>query len=412
MSGVKNLLFFGLLLVVSLVFFERTRDNHFWHTSDYFYLDQAIDASHNWRQLFVSSPGQPFQPLVKLMVMIEFQLFGLDPVKYYLFNVIIHTINAFLVYWLVFTLLRDRDIAVLSSLLFVCAVGNYGKAVMVMSGISDLLIALLTLLTLLLYFKNELEKGAKLWSFWFIGSLLCFALSLLTKATSFSILGCILAFHLFFRSSAGRRVLRPDFLIFGAVALVSLGVKLIFLPDPSYFEDFSFGSVLRNFGSYLVRMVFPVHGTKLVTDSGPIVQFFYQAATEIRWITFLTILSYSVFGFIFGNRTIRFFIVWTYITVMPFCFFKFPSDWLNIRYLYLVSIGFVMLLASATVLASRLLYQKAWRRFLPYALPLLFIFLSQFIISHLDQNYERMAKSPRIQALLMQVEKKAASHNQ
>jgi len=120
---------------------------------------------------------------------------------------------------------------------------------------------------------------------------------------------------------------------------------------------------------------------------------------EIRVVTFLCILSYSVFGFIFGNRTIRFFIAWTYITVLPFCFFDFPRDWLNIRYLYLVSIGFIMILSSGTVLASRLLYQRAWRRFIPYALPLFFVFLSQFIIQHLDKNYERLAKSPPIRQM-------------
>ena len=407
-EGAKYLLFFGFLFALCLVSFSSVRDNDFWHSSDFFLLDQAIDASHDWRAVFRSDPDQPFQPLVKLVVFAEYKLFGLAPVKYYLFNIFVHTINAFLVYLLVFTLLRDRHIAILSSILFALAVGNYGKAVMVMSGISDLLITLLTLLTLLFYFKNELEKGGRLLSGWFIGSLLCFTLSLLTKATSFSILGCILAFHFFFRPGPKRRILRADFLVFGLVALISMVVKLVWLPETSYFKDFYFGTFFRNFGSYLVRMVFPVHGSRLVTDSGAFVQFFYQAATTFRWITFLTILSYSVFGFIFGNRTIRFFIAWTYITVMPFCFFKFPSDWLNIRYLYLVSIGFVMLLASATVLASRLLYQKAWRRFLPYALPALFVFLAHFIISTLDQNYETMAKRPRIEALKAQIEAKAA----
>ena len=62
-------------------------------------------------------------------------------------------------------------------------------------------------------------------------------------------------------------------------------------------------------------------------------------------------------------------------------------------------IGFIMILSSGTVFASRLLYQRAWRRFLPYSLPLLFVFLSQFIIQHLDTNYERMSASPQIQQM-------------
>jgi hypothetical protein len=103
-----------------------------------------------------------------------------------------------------------------------------------------------------------------------------------------------------------------------------------------------------------------------------------------------------VFGFVFGNRVIRFFIAWTYITVAPFCLFRFPVDWLNIRYLYLVSVGFTMILASGTVLAARLLYQKAWRRRLPYIIPLMFVLLSQFVVTRLDRSYERKADSPEI----------------
>jgi len=301
----------------------------------------------------------------------------------------------------VFPLLKDRTIAVLSSLLFVFAVGNYGKAVMVVSGISDLVITLLTLLTLLFYFKNELEKGGRFFSIWFLGSLLFFALSLLTKATSFSILGCMLVFNALFREESGKNVFHTNFLVITIFALVILLVKLSLLPYLPGRSDMIFFNLgfFRNFGSYLVRMVFPIHSSRLVTHAGPIVQFIYKLATEIRILTFLCILSYSIFGFIFGNRALRFFIAWTYITVLPFCFFKFPDDWLNIRYLYLVSVGFNMILASGAVFASRLLYQRRWRRLIPYIIPAVFIGLSNFIISHLDTNYEMLAKSPRIEKI-------------
>jgi hypothetical protein len=392
----KNVLLYGLLLVTSLFFFSLVRNNTFWHSADFSYLEQSIDVDRSWDQLFVSAPYQPFQPLVKLVFYVEYRLFGLDAWKYYLFNIFIHSLNALFVYFLVFTLLRDRAIAYLSSFLFACAVGNYGKAVMVVSGINDLIITMLTLVTLFLYFKNELQKGGRMLSGWFLGSVVFFVLSLLTKATSFSILGCMLAFHFFFRKETGRPVFNRSVFTVAVIAVVALVAKLILLPDTSAQESFVFDlQVFRNFASYLVRMVFPIHGSSLVADAGPVVRFVYRVATEIRVVTFLCILSYSVFGFLFANRTIRFFIAWTYITVTPFCFFDFPRDWLNIQYLYLVSVGFIMILSSGTVFASRLLYQRQWRRFIPYALPLFFVFLSQFIISHLDKNYEKLAAEPQ-----------------
>lgn len=394
----NNILLFGLLLVLSLVFFSLVRDNTFWHSGDYLLLNQAMDVEESLGNLFVSAPNQPFQPVVKLVFYLEYKLFGLDAAKYYLFNILIHSLNAFLVYFLVFTLLRDRTIAVLSSLLFACAVGNYGKAVMNVSGISDLIITLLTLVTLLLYFKNELRNEGRMKSPWFVGSVFFFVLSLLTKATSFSILGCLLAFHVFFRAETKKPVFNRTFLTVTAIALAALAAKLVFLPDAAAWENFVFSvpQFFRSFANYLVRMIFPIHASNEVADAGAMVRFVYRLATEIRVFTFLCILSYSVFGFLFANRTIRFFIAWTYITVLPFCFFDFPKDWLNIQYLYLVSVGFIMILSSGTVFASRLLYQRRWRRIIPYALPLFFVLLSQFIIVHLDKNYEKLGASPQM----------------
>jgi len=404
----NNVLLYGLLLVTSLLVFSLVRNNTFWHSADFLYLEQSIGVDRSWDDVFVSAPYQPFQPLVKLVFYVEYKLFGLDAKKYYLFNILIHSLNALFVYFLVVTLLRDRAIAYLSSFLFACAVGNYGKAVMVVSGINDLLITMLTLVTLLLYFRNELQKGGRMLSGWFLGSVVFFVLGLLTKATSFSILGCMLAFHFFFRAETKRPVFNRTFLTVAIVAVTALIAKLVFLPDTSARENLViFGpQVIRNFASYLVRMVFPIHGSNLVADSGPAVQFVYKLATEIRVITFLCILSYSIFGFLFANRTIRFFIAWTYITVTPFCFFDFPRDWLNIQYLYLVSVGFIMILSSGTVFASRLLYQRRWRRFIPYALPLFFVLLSQFIISHLDKNYERLATAPQAQQMTQKIRMK------
>jgi hypothetical protein len=106
-----------------------------------------------------------------------------------------------------------------------------------------------------------------------------------------------------------------------------------------------------------------------VSEAGPVVKFIYEFATAIRVVILLCIVSFSLFGFVFGNRVIRFFIAWTYIVVAPFCFFRFPKDWLDIRFLYLVSVSFQMILATGTVLAARSLYQRPWRRRLPFPAP-------------------------------------------
>ena len=405
-AALKDLLFYLLLTGLSFVFFAAVRNNPFWQPSDYLYLLKALQVERSASELFVTAPLMDFQPLVNAIFYLEFRWFGDNPAGYYVFNLVIHSLNGFLVYRTVFTLLKDRTIAMMSGLLFLFAVGNYGKAVMAASSVEDLIITTLTLMTLWLFFRNELKNGGRLGTISFAGALFFFILSVFSKSTSFSILGCILAFNLFFRAETGRKVFSRSFFVVAGCALVALVLKFSLSGGIPGSEDFGVPvhTFIKNYASYLVRMVFPIQSSDSVRHAVPVVRFVYNLATEIRIITFLCILSYSVFGFIFGNRAIRFFIAWTYITVTPFCFFKFPSGWFNIRYLYLVSIGFVMILASGTVLASRLLYEKAWRRFLPYLIPLYFVLLSQFIIQNLDKNYEQLAGHSRLDAIRAQFE--------
>jgi len=396
--GVREFAFFLFLNLIGFTFFSLVLDNTFWHGDDFEYLTQALRIGETWHELFSTRLHQTFQPIPNLVFFLEFQLFEISPRSYYLFNIFVHSINAFLVYLLVRTMLKDRAIAVLSGLLFEFAVGNFGKSVMTVSGISDLIITTLTLTTMIYYIKNELEEGGALWKKNFILCLFFFTLSLLSKTTSFSLLGLMLAFNLFYRDATGRKVFDRNFLMFAGFALVVLVAKLLVqgaIPGASDI-DLNFISLLRNYPAYLVRMVFPIHASTLVAEAGPLVKFIYEFATAFRVIIFLCILSYSIFGFIFGNKVIRFFIAWTYIVVTPFCFFRFPADWLDIRFLYLVSVSFQMIVASGTVLAARLLYERPWRRRLPYLIPLTFVALSYFVVNQLDYNYEAKAVSPRL----------------
>jgi hypothetical protein len=392
----REIAFFLFLNFIGFTFFSLVLDNTFWHGDDWNYLLQALRIGEHWHEVFATRLHETFQPIPNLIFYLEFKAFAVDPRPYYLFNIFIHSINAFLVYLLVRTMLKDRAIAVLSGLLFEFAVGNFGKSVMTASGISDLVITTLTLTTMIYYIKNELEERGALWKKNFILCLVFFTLSLLSKTTSFSLLGLMLAFNLFFREETGRRVLDRNFVTFATIALLVLGIKLIAQGEIPGAEDIDLNplSFARNLAAYLVRMVFPIHSSTLVTEAGPAVKFIYEFATAIRVIILLCIVSYSLFGFIFGNRVIRFFIAWTYIVVMPFCYFRFPKDWLDIRFLYLVSVSFQMILATGTVLAARLLYQRPWRRRLPFLIPTAFAVLSYFVLRQLDYNYEQKANSP------------------
>jgi hypothetical protein len=398
----RDILVFPAFLLLSLLFFNLILNNGFWHDFDFITLQNSLEMRGNLSFSFNSEYPFKFQPLVYFIHYLLFNLFHFNPKGYFLFNIILHSINSFLVYMLVNTLLRDRKVALLSGLLFVFTVGNYGKAVMIASGFEDLIITTLTLLTMLFYFKNELENDGKIMSFWFFLSLVFFVASMFTKTTSFSILGCFLAFNFFFRGKerANKPFLNSGFIILFVIAVAAIITKTLFFhyaphlysENPGVFRFFYYAG--KNFVNYLVRMIFPIHTSHLVSASGSAIVLIYRLATEIRILIILTVFSYSFFGFIFGNRTIRFFITWTYIMVLPFAFFQFPSDWLNIRHLYLVSIGFVVLISSGAIYCSRLVSHRKWRRFIPLIVPLGFIIMAGFIVFQLDKSYENKATLP------------------
>ncbi len=399
-SVLKNMLWLAVFLCLSFAFFHLAIDNSFWHRDDFGYIDHNLRMTTGKLALFDSEPPLKFQPLVYGISYVLFHRFGFDPRGYFLFNILLHGLNSFLVYLLVRTLLRDAAVAAVSAVLFVFTVGSYGKAIMIMSGLEDLVITALTLLTMLFYFRNELGGRGKTLSAWYFLALVFFVGSMFTRSTSFAILGAFLAFNYFFRQDTGRRVLNRNFIILLVIAAAALVVKTqVFHYRPPFYTTESPGPLAaayyaaKNIINYLVRMIFPVHTSHLVTEAGPVVRFIYGFATAIRVLIALMVVSYSFFGFIFGNHTIRFFIAWTYIMAFPFAFFQFPGDWLNIRHLYLVSIGLAMVLAAGAVYCSRLISHQRWRRLVPFAVPLFFIFMARFIVRELDRSYELKAAS-------------------
>lgn len=395
----KNLFYLAVFLILSCLFFWISIDNGFWNSYDYVSLENSLLMKEDLSNAFNSQDPFKFQPLVYSIHYLLFKYFFFDARGYFIFNILLHGFNSLLVFLLVKTILRDRTVAFFSGLLFVFTVGSYGKSIIIASGLEDLVITSLTLLTMVFYFKNELDGGGKVASIKYLFTLIFFIASIFTRSTSFSILGAFLAFNLFFRSETGRPAFHAGFIILLCIAVASLVIKTAVLhyspplytsnPGVPRFIYYAFKNVIN----YLVRMIFPIHTSNLVTESGPVVRFIYRFATEIRILIALTVLSFSFFGFVFGNRAIRFFIAWTYIMVIPFAFFQFPNDWLNIRHLYLVSVGFVTVISAGAVFCSRLISSHRWRRFVPFVVPLAFILLSRFIVVQLDRSYEIKASA-------------------
>jgi hypothetical protein len=400
-EGRQNAIVFLAMLAASLLFYGMALDNDFWHPEDFRLLGEAQTVLHDPSMLLSTDASENYHPFPLAIFSAQYRIFGMNPMGYYAFNLVLHAFNAFLVYFLVLAFIPDKRIATLSSSLFVLGVGSYGKAVLFVGGMENLLLTMLYLGILNLYIRNDRYEDGRVLSPRYFLVLFLFLLASYAQPTAFSLIMGLFAYKLFFSGErGGRNILAPNLII-----LVAAAVSFWILRELTGVVSVSSGlagrdpwdfttSFVKNMVSYLIHMFFPIHVSHLVATSHPVVRAIYSVAPVIRVIIGIFLISYSAFGFVFGNRTIRFFLAWTFISVLPFCALQLPEDWLNIRYLYQVSVGFCFILASGTVLSMDLLYRRRWRRFVPYLAPLIFVVLSAFINTRLDAKYETAVGEP------------------
>jgi len=400
-----------LLLLVVFLAFNRLMSTPLFHPLDFAILQEAHSLSQDPTKMFLHLGTYFSQPLLQLAFLLEFTLFCANQVGFIAINLIIHSLNAFLVYMLVNMLLARREIAVLAALLFALQVGSYGKILMTVSYLEALLLVHLHLLVLYFLIRNDFRHQGRLSSPYFGLALGIFLVAGLTMTSTFSLLGCLLAYKFFFYKERGRRgVFSLNLMI-----LISVGV-LFYLAQhrwgyqsPVIYEDtskplqftwLSFKNIFR----YLNLMVFPLQPSGLLERANPIVHLVFDIRTVIRVMLTIAIISYSFFGFVFGSRAVRFFIAWTYITLLPFTGITTAADWLNLKHLYLTSLGFCVILSAGTWGTSSLLSVRKWRRLLPFLVPVTFVILALSVTYQIDDQNRRRGREPRLINFRHQIE--------
>ncbi len=393
-----------LLLMVIIVFaafgdFMRTP---IWDAGDADILCEAHNLSQNPTEMFRHIGFYFSQPILQLAFLAEYQIFGLNPAGYIMVNLLIHAFNAFVVYMLVHMLFPNTRLAVLAAILFALGVGSYGRILMSIIQLEALSLAGLHLLVLYFFIRNDFRRDGHIWSPLYLFGLFLFLVAGLTKTASFSMLLALVAYKaFFFKWRGGRAILSPDLLVFAAfgiafhLAQAQWGYRnpLLFegAGQEEYFAWISFKNIFR----YLNLMFFPLQQSPILESAHPVLVWVFELRTVIRVFLTLSIISYSFFGFVFGSKAIRFFIAWTFITVLPFTGTTVTGEWLNLSHLYLTSLGFCVVLAAGTIGTMNLLRRAGWKRFLPLLVPLAFATAAVGLAHQLDYRHEQMANSPR-----------------
>jgi len=181
-AGFFALIFFGLLGFVNAI------RHPFVHDDVVFILNNPhITDLGSWPQAF-KVPSAPdgintyYRPVLEIIYRLEYHFFGPHPFGFHLFNVIVHIANGLLLFGLLQKLgLREAVAWVTACIFLIHPVQT--EAVSCISGISNLWMTLGILLALHAYLKK-----------WYTATLLCFALSFLTKeqAVMFVPLGVVI----------------------------------------------------------------------------------------------------------------------------------------------------------------------------------------------------------------------------
>jgi tetratricopeptide (TPR) repeat protein len=189
-----------VLIVVSLAAFAPALRNGFTNWDDPRLLVDNADirslTAGRIGRFFLTSYGGlgGYTPLVFLSYALEYRFFGLDARAFHATNMALHALDVLLILWLLYLLTGGLGTSFVLALLFAIH-PLHVEPVAWIQGRKDLLFSLFYLAGLIAYVRFIRQDRRKAW---YLLSLLCFALALLSKvaAISFPIVILLLEKHL------------------------------------------------------------------------------------------------------------------------------------------------------------------------------------------------------------------------
>lgn len=340
--------------------------------SSFKFLDDQISIVHNAtihdsrhiKELFTQgyfNDHSYYRPLVNLSFMGEYQAFGLRAFFFNFDNLLLHILNAFLVWTLVSLITANTTLGFWAGILFVIHPIQV-EAVANISGRAILLSAAFVLTSFIFFLLYERGDRAG----FLVGSLLSFAFSLLCKESS-AVLPAVIFLYLWLNRKPVARLWPFVVVIFFYLILrFCLGMTQTFSWNNATQYILGFVTFLRSIMTDLRLFVLPVD---LHFDRS---QPMFLSLTDPAFLTTIFVWTVLIVWLWQGRRQVKTF-VW-------FCLFWFFLELLPVsqivtsigvapgiistadHFLYLASIPVFILLAQATRLVGALNQQKQWVR--------------------------------------------------
>ena len=347
-----------------------------WDDKDFVLNNPAIRSLKNITSFFTNPATlakgnlafDNYRPLVTLSYAIDYKIWSIDTFGYHLANTLFHIVNAILVFLLIDVLVKRKEIACFTALLFLIHPVQT-EAVSWISGRSNVLFMFFYISSFLLYIGAwEIKSITKKASFYLL-SLLFFCASLLSKEAAATLPVMILLHEILLRKNVNKSVIKrwlPYVAILCGYLFLRYHMLWKFFQRP-YWNNSSLQTILtipKVVKIYIQLLLFPVN---LCVDRcvGLV-----KSSLNFHFLSGIAILVFFISTFFISykkSRIAAFFVCWFLITLSPFLNIIPINILVAERFLYLPSIGLFALLS--------LLFFRLVDRNRIYYLPVILILL-------------------------------------
>ena len=352
---------FVIFSLVVIVYANALSNSFVW---DDRYLIVENSMTKNWRhipeffttQLYQGSGQESnfYRPAQKLLVLCEYSIWRLNPFGYHLTNIIIHALNAVLVYLLLKLLLKREKIPIISALLFAVHPVNT-QAVTYISGSADLLAGFFIFSSLILFFLYRENRIHQAYDYW--GAVVLFVSAFLSRESAIILpsllILCDVSFYPDIKKSKLGNIFRKDYLPFFLLLLIYVILRLTvldfsspaFSPEKAslYQRVITFPGIVFTY----IRLLFLPFNLHMEYDVGWAVSFL-KAPIFISNIVFLLLLVFT--GWSYKHSKIIFFsFAWFFLTLVPVSNIFPLNAAMAEHWLYIPSVGFFVVFSMGII---------------------------------------------------------------
>jgi len=366
-SRAKQLLPVALLVLLCFIVYYNSLSNGFVYDDfgsivENKYIKQPgqfLSSLFNQSYFKVAGLEASYRPVATLSYFLIYAIAELDPFYYHLASLLLHTLNAVLVYWLAGLILKNQLAALIAGLLF-ASHPALSEAVNCIDFNDDPLAALFFLLSLIFYIRLKAEtvssniRGYSLALFFYF-------LGLLSKEMAITLPAVILLYDIVLRDGPlDRLTIHQVFTTlqkrayfysgFVAVSLVYLFIRFFILYSPGGYLNASYGSLIKrimylpgHIFSFIELAIFPLNLTADYAFSYPDSFFNVSNLLGFAGVMGLAGLSFFVYRY---SKAVFFGIWWFLITLFPVSNLIEIYSPLAERYLYIPIIGFCLVVST------------------------------------------------------------------